>query len=186
MGRPGGKEGQRRPSLSNHVIIVGYGINGRNLGRVLKETGIAHIIMDVNMDRLRSAKADGHKAYFGDASHPEILKKMGIDKAKMLVVAISDPISTRHIVKSARDLNSADSILVRTRYIREVEELYRLGANQVIPEEFETSVEIFARVLKIQGPWQHHTEPADLVGRRGTRCREARRLAAKESGSLCT
>ncbi len=148
IGRGGGKEGQKRPSVSNHVIIVGYGINGRNLGRVLKETGIAHIIMDVNMDRLRSAKADGHKAYFGDASHPEILKKMGIDKAKMLVVAISDPISTRHIVKSARDLNTAISILVRTRYIREVEELYRLGANQVIPEEFETSVEIFARVLK--------------------------------------
>lgn len=144
----GGKEGLKKTTLSNHVIIIGYGLNGRNLAQVLKEMGIHHLIMDVNINRVREAKAEGHSAYFGDASHPEVLKKMGVDKAKMVVVGISDPISARRIVKTARELNPAVSILVRTRYIREVEDLYRLGANQVIPEEFETSVEIFARVLR--------------------------------------
>lgn len=150
FGFSAGKEPGKKPSvtLSNHVIIVGYGLNGGNLARVLKETAIPHIIMDVNMERVRKARAEGHRAFFGDASHPEILRKMGAEGAKMLVVAISDPISTRRIVKTARELNPAVSILVRTRYIREVEDLYRLGANQVIPEEFETSVEIFARVLR--------------------------------------
>lgn len=148
LGRGGSKEGLKKTRLSNHVLIIGYGVNGRNLARVLKETGIPHIIVDVNMDRVHEAKNAGHHAYFGDVSHPEILKKMGIETAKMLVLAISDPISSRRIVKTAREINPAVSILVRTRYIREVEELYRLGANQVIPEEFETSVEIFARVLK--------------------------------------
>ena len=150
FGYSGGKDLGKKPSvrLSNHVIIVGYGLNGRNLARVLKETAIPHIIMDVNMDRVRKARAEGHRAFFGDSSHPEMLRKMGGEGAKMLVVAISDPISTRRIVKTARELNPAVSILVRTRYIREVEDLYRLGANQVIPEEFETSVEIFARVLR--------------------------------------
>ncbi len=133
---------------SNHVIIVGYGLNGRNLARVLKETGIEHLVMDVNGERVRTARTEGHQAIFGDASYPEILRRAGIERAKMLVVAISDPISARRIVKTARDLNPALSILVRTRYVREVEDLYRLGANQVIPEEFETSVEIFARVLR--------------------------------------
>ncbi len=130
------------------MIIIGYGVNGRNLARVLKETAIPHLVADVNMDRVKEAKAAGHRAYFGDASHPEILKKLGGEMEKMLVVGISDPITARMIVKTARELNPAASILVRTRYIREVEELYRLGANQVIPEEFETSVEIFARVLR--------------------------------------
>jgi len=138
----------KKTKLSNHVVIVGYGVNGRNLARVLKETAIPHLVVDMNMERVRQAKAAGHNAYFGDTSHPEILKKMGVEMAKMLVVAISDPISTRRIVKTAREFNPALSILVRTRYIREVEDLYRLGANQVIPEEFETSVEIFARVLR--------------------------------------
>ncbi len=152
IGKYFGKGGVRGPSkksgLSNHVIIVGYGLNGRNLAQVLKETAIPHLVIDINMDRIHKAKAAGHKAYFGDASHPEVIKKMGIEMAKMVVTAISDPITTRRIVKTARELNPAVSILVRTRYIKEVEELYRLGANQVIPEEFETSVEIFARVLR--------------------------------------
>lgn len=138
----------KRPMPSNHVIIVGLGLNGRNLARVLKETGIGHVAIDINMERIREAKKEGHRAYYGDASHPEILKKMGVEKAKMVVVAISDPISTRRIVRGAREINPAVTVVVRTRYTKEVEDLYKLGANQVIPEEFETSVEIFARVLK--------------------------------------
>jgi CPA2 family monovalent cation:H+ antiporter-2 len=106
------------------------------------------VVLDVNIIQVRSARKAGHSAFYGDASHPEILKKMSIEKAKMLVVAISDPISTRRVVKSSRELNPALSILVRTRTVKEVEELYKLGADQVIPEEFETSVEIFARVLR--------------------------------------
>ena len=148
IGKGGGREGQTKSHMSNHVIIIGYGLNGRNLARVLKETGIHHVIMEMNMERVKAAKAEGHAAYFGDASHPEVFKRLGVDKSKMVVTAISDPISTRVIVKTAREMNPAVSVLVRTRYIKEVEELYRLGANQVVPEEFETSVEIFARVLK--------------------------------------
>ncbi len=147
VGAAGG-HGVRKTHLSNHVIVVGYGVNGRNLARVLKETAVPHLVIDVNINRVREAKAEGHDAFFGDASHPEIFRKMGVEMAKMVVVAISDPISTRVMVKSAREMNPAVSILVRTRYIKEVEDLYKLGANQVIPEEFETSVEIFARVLR--------------------------------------
>jgi CPA2 family monovalent cation:H+ antiporter-2 len=138
----------QRSHLSNHVIIVGYGLNGRNLARVLKETSIEHLVVDVSSDRVRMARKDGHRAYFGDATHPVILNKLGIDKAKMFVIGINDPVGTRRGVKTVRDLNPGVSIIVRTHYINEVEELYRLGANQVIPEEFETSVEIFARVLR--------------------------------------
>src|SRR3990172_3218276 len=148
LGMAGAREAHKKTHLSNHVIIIGYGLNGRNLARVMKETGIPHAIMEMNMERVKAAKAEGHTAYFGDASHPEIFRRLAVEKAKMVVTAISDPISTRIIVKNAREMNSAVSILVRTRYIKEVEDLYRLGANQVIPEEFETSVEIFARVLK--------------------------------------
>lgn len=146
--KTGGRDKAQKTHLSNHVIIVGFGLNGRNLARVLKETSLPHLVIDVNIDRVNEAKKHGHRAYFGDPSHPEILHKMGIDKAKMIVIAISDPISTRRIVKASSEINPALSILVRTRYIREVDDLYKLGAKQVIPEEFETSVEIFARVLR--------------------------------------
>ncbi len=144
----GKDEDGEKKETKNHVVIIGYGVNGRHLAQVLKSTSIQHVILDINMVKIRRAKAEGHRAFYGDASHPELLRKMHIDKAKMLVVAISDPITTRRVVESSRRLNPSLSIIVRTRYLHEVEDLYKLGANQVIPEEFETSVEIFARVLK--------------------------------------
>lgn len=146
--RTGELETERTASVSDHVIIVGYGLNGRNLAKVLKETGIRHIILDMDWERLKEAKKGGHKTLFGDSSHAEILKKLYIERARMMVIAISDPATTRRTVNAAREANDGIFILVRTRYISEVEELYKLGANQVIPEEFETSVEIFSRVLK--------------------------------------
>jgi monovalent cation:H+ antiporter-2, CPA2 family len=65
----------------------------------------------------------------------------------MLVVAISDPAATRRMVRVGRSLNARLHIIARTRYVTEIPELGRLGADVVIPEEFETSIEIFARVL---------------------------------------
>src|SRR5213596_3175817 len=65
----------------------------------------------------------------------------------MMVIAISDPAATRRMVRVARDVNPKLYIIARTRYVVEIPELTRLGADVVIPEEFETSIEIFARVL---------------------------------------
>jgi len=64
------------------------------------------------------------------------------------VVAISDAAASRRIAALARQLNPSIHVIVRTRYILEVEPLFKLGVNEVIPEEFETSVEILSRVLK--------------------------------------
>ncbi|MFH2125145.1 MAG: TrkA C-terminal domain-containing protein, partial [Pseudomonadota bacterium] len=65
-----------------------------------------------------------------------------------LVVAIADPVATRHIVATVKDVNPALHLIARTRFLQEMAELYKLGADEVIPEEYETSVEIFARVLR--------------------------------------
>ncbi|MEK7841462.1 MAG: NAD-binding protein, partial [Deltaproteobacteria bacterium] len=114
---------------------------------VLKATGIEYIILDMNADRISKAKKKGHRALFGDISHPEILKKAGVKRARIIVFAVSDPVATRMALKAAKDINPSVYAITRTRYTGEVEALYKLGANQVISEEFETSVEIFARVL---------------------------------------
>jgi CPA2 family monovalent cation:H+ antiporter-2 len=99
-------------------------------------------------DLVRSAKVGGEPISFGDGTRPEILQQVGIQQARVLVIAISDPAATARLVFQARRLRADLYIIVRTRYVAEIDHLYRLGANQVIPEEFETSVEIFARVLQ--------------------------------------
>jgi CPA2 family monovalent cation:H+ antiporter-2 len=137
--------------ISNHVIVVGYGINGRNLSTALRAAGVAHLIVDLNAHAVRAARAAGEPILYGDATREEILRLLGATRARMLVVAISDAAATRRIVRVARHLNSSLYIIARTRYVVEIPELGRLGANVVIPEEFETSVEIFNRVLAHYG-----------------------------------
>ena len=135
-------------SATGHVIVVGYGLNGQNLARVLKEVSIPYRVLEMDPDLVRSAKAGGEPISFGDGTRPELLQQVGIDMARILVVAISDPAATARLVSQARRLRTDLYIIVRTRYVAEIDHLYRLGANQIIPEEFETSVEIFARVLQ--------------------------------------
>ncbi len=134
--------------FQNHVIIAGFGLNGQNVTRVLKETGIPYVILEVNPDTFRRVSQAGEPIIFGDVSSPVILKEAGIARARVLVLAISDPAATRRSVSIVRQLNPDIFIIVRTRFASEIEELYRLGANDVIPEEFETSIEIFVRVLE--------------------------------------
>jgi monovalent cation:H+ antiporter-2, CPA2 family len=140
-----------------HVIIVGFGLNGKNLAEVLKETSVPYVVLEINNDTVIRMKRKGEPIFYGDGASPEILHKLGIATAKMLVVAISDPASTRRIVQVARKENPRLYILVRTRYAEEVEDLLKLGANEVIPEEFETSIEIFAKVL------HHYQVPKNLM-----------------------
>lgn len=141
-------EPERRPSAQGHVIIVGYGLNGQNLARVLRETGIPYRVLELSPELVQAGKAAGEPIDFGDGTRPDILRQAGLEQARVLVIAISDPTATAHIVWQARRLHGDVKIIVRTRYVAEIDRLYRLGAHQVIPEEFETSVEIFARVLQ--------------------------------------
>jgi len=130
------------------VLVIGYGLNGRNLARVLRETGIAYQILELNADTVRTATREGEQITFGDGTRPAVLRAVGAETAAVIVVAISDSVATRRITSLARALNPRAALIVRTRYMTEIEELYALGADEVIPEEFETSVEIFARVLQ--------------------------------------
>lgn len=132
----------------DHLIIIGYGVNGRNLARAAKASRIPYVIIEMNPETVREEKAKGEPIYYGDAVHEEILRSADIDAARIVVVAINDPTATRAITENARKLNPKIWIIVRTRYLQEMQPLYELGANEVIPEEFETAVEIFARVLQ--------------------------------------
>jgi len=156
MKRKAEKEGFP-PRREGHVIIIGFGLNGRNLAEVLKESSVPYVVLELNNYTVLEMKKKGEPIFYGDGTSPEILHKLGITTARMLVVAISDPASTRRIVQVARKENARLYIIVRTRYTSEVEDLLKLGANEVIPEEFETSIEIFAKVL------HHYQVPKNLL-----------------------
>ncbi|MFN2511653.1 MAG: cation:proton antiporter [Pyrinomonadaceae bacterium] len=143
------------PDIRGHVIIIGYGLNGRNLARVLRTTGVPYLVMELNAEAVRQAHTEGERIVYGDATRKEVLHHIRLEHARILVLAISDPIATRHTVWLARQMNPDIHIIVRTRYMAEISDLRELGANEVIPEEFETSIQIFSRVLREYGIARH-------------------------------
>ena len=142
-------QGWRRSSdeIADHLIIVGYGVGGQNLARAAKSCGIPYVIMEMNWQTVRAMGRKGEPIHYGDAVNETGLLACGVTTARVMVVAISDPAATRRVITTAKTLNPALHLIVRTRYIKELPSLLELGADQVIPEEFETSVEIFTRVL---------------------------------------
>ena len=127
--------------MKGHVIIAGYGLNGRNLARVLGETEIPYLGLDLDGDTVSREAKHGVPVYYGDATNSHVLRHMRIEDAKVLVIAISDPFITRRVVQVAKGINPRLHVVVRTRYLRELDELHKLGADDVVPEEFETSIE---------------------------------------------
>jgi len=152
--------------LQDHTIIAGYGVNGRNLAQVLRETEIAFVVVEMNGETVRHEQQTGMAIYFGDITHPQVLRRLGVHQARTLVLAISDPIATRRAVTVARQLNPTLHIIARTRYLRDIDDLHQAGADLVVPEEFETSIEIFSRVL------QYYRMPSPVIAEKAERIRQ--------------
>ncbi len=140
--------GRGAPAGKGHVVIVGYGLNGRNLTRVLGGAGIPYTVIDLDADAVEQARERGEPLVYGDATRLNVLRHVYAEAAAVVVITISDPAAARRIISLVRDMNPTASIVVRTRYVSEIEDLTRVGADEVIPDEFETSVELFARVLE--------------------------------------
>ena len=134
--------------LEDHVVIIGYGLNGRNLARALRGAGIPYAVLESSGPTVRQARLEREPIFFGDGTRGEVLDRVGIRRARVLVFAIASHQDEKRGIVVAKHMNPKIHIVARTRYVRDIEELYTLGANEVVPEEFETSLEIFARVLR--------------------------------------
>jgi K+:H+ antiporter len=139
---------QDENAIKDHVIIVGMGMCGKSLARAAREAGIAYTILDMNPETVRLEKQRGEPIHFGDATHEAVLKHANIKKAKVVAVAINDPIGSIRIVRRIRKINPNVYLVVRTNFVEEVKMMYKAGADDVIPDEFGSSIEIFTRVLK--------------------------------------
>lgn len=135
-------------SLHDHLVIIGYGINGSNISKAAKKAEIPYVILDANPETFDKAKKNKEPIIFGDATNLTILKHAHVQEARVIVIAISDAGATKKMLSSIRQFTQTATIIVRTKYVKEMEDVIRLGADEVVPEEFETSIEIFTRVLK--------------------------------------
>lgn len=143
-------------SSENHAIVLGFGHMGETLARVFNRAKVPFRVLDLNPDRVRRGLDRKLPIEYGDATSDRVLRHAGIEKARAVIVILSDPRATRAAIKLCRQLAPGVFLLARTRYLSEIPELNALGADDVVAEEFETSLEISARALRRLGsplPW---------------------------------
>lgn len=114
------------------IIVVGYGPVGRQVVTLLQEHHLVPTVIDLNLDAVRSLRAQGVRAIYGDASQREILETAGIRHARGLVFASNSP--PYEVVKAAVDLNEDLAVLTRTTYLRDAPALRAVGATVVVSE----------------------------------------------------
>jgi len=137
--------------LSGHAIVCGYGLNGRLAAGVLSRVRIPYLVLETNPETVQQAAVIGEQIFFGDGSNHEILSKAGVDRARAIVFAISDPFVLGRAVANARAMNPRLTIIVRTKRLEDAPELERAGASQVISEELEAAAEIIICLLEVYG-----------------------------------
>lgn len=134
-------------NLENHLIIVGYGVNGQNMARAAKDSKIPYVVLEVNADTVEREKKSDIPIIFGNATDDHILNLVNVYKARAMVVAVPELNNSKEIIQAVRTISQSVYLLVRTRYVKHIDDLKTLGADDVIPEELEASVEIFSRIL---------------------------------------
>jgi len=145
---PSGGASDAEDVLEGHVVIVGFGIVGRNLARVLRARDVRYSAVDTNSESVREAMGRGEPVIFGDSTRRAVLERVGVERARLVVVAITDPIATRETVRLVRRLSPDTSIVVRSRYLMEVDRLEEAGASSVVAEEYESTLEVIAETLR--------------------------------------
>jgi CPA2 family monovalent cation:H+ antiporter-2 len=137
--------------LTNHVIIAGFSKVGKMVARVLEAEGVNYVALDVNDDIVRDEIVNGLPVFKGDASQIETLKAVGADRALTIVMSMNNEITIKKCIKNIRHNFPKLEIIVRLKDLKHSMELYELGVNTIIPQDYETGLQLGGAVLKSIG-----------------------------------
>ena len=140
-----------------HAGIIGFGINGQNVAAVLHATNISYCVLEIDRETVKVMRRKGEPIFYGDCTDKKALIRAGMDHARALVLGISDATAIRKSIAMIREINKKAFIIVRARTLDDVAALYKAGADVVVTEKFETSIQIFSQLLN------HFTVDPELI-----------------------
>lgn len=141
----GHREKTRR--LKDHIILCGYGTAGQDLAAALMLEKVPFVVVDMNPQNVQKARDHELQVVYGDAMNEHLLKEVAIEKAKAIVISFGDASSIAEIVRAVRRMSPETMIVLRTRFERDVAWMYDLGADVVVMEELEVSLELTRAIL---------------------------------------
>lgn len=141
------EELEEKGDVEDHVILVGLGRNGKHIAKACRQFHIPIRIVDMNPTIVENQQALGLPIIYGRASNESVLKELNITSAQCIVISASTYEETMKTIDAARRLNPDIHIIVRTRYLKSIDDVIEAGADEVIPKEFETSIMMFTRIM---------------------------------------
>jgi CPA2 family monovalent cation:H+ antiporter-2 len=131
-----------------HAAIIGFGLSGRNVAAVLNATNLAYTVLDIDRRVVLAMRRKGEPLFYGDCTDRKSLLRVGVDHARAVVICIPEVEASMRCIREVREINREAFIIVRSRSLEPVRQLYRAGADAVVTEKFETSIQIFSELLK--------------------------------------
>jgi monovalent cation:H+ antiporter-2, CPA2 family len=142
------QEGAARRQLRGHVVICGYGRVGSTIGAALNQLNFPFVVIDEDPRKVRRLRTQGQMAFLGNAARPNLLERADIERARVLVVAMPDPLAARQIVDYAKQRNPRIDIVVRTHSGREREALQQQGVDEAVLGELELALEMTRHTIR--------------------------------------
>jgi monovalent cation:H+ antiporter-2, CPA2 family len=137
--------------IRDHVVICGYGRTGQNLLRVLQPHSDAIVVVEQSEAAIQKLREVGMKYVYGNAASLHVLAQANLSKARVMVIALPDAMSTRLCLKRALELAPDLDVVVRANQFQDIELLYQLGGKEVVQPEFEASLEMADHLLRRMG-----------------------------------
>jgi CPA2 family monovalent cation:H+ antiporter-2 len=135
------------PDFRNHLVIIGKDASAIKLSMMAKLNNLHHISIIFDPALARDKMNNGDLVVYGDAVNEPILRKAHVETADIVVISVGRIIASMAIIEKVRLINKNVYILVRSTLIRDVEQLYKVGADQVLPEKLEIAIDLLNRIL---------------------------------------
>ena len=137
--------------LHGHVVMCGYGRVGQSIGRFLRNENKHFVALDYDPERIQEAAKGNSSVHYGDARRGDLLRAIGLDRARLLVIAVDSTDVAMSVLEEARLITLDVPILVRTRDDSKLAELKAAGATEVVPELLESSLMLASHALIMLG-----------------------------------
>ena len=149
---------QETVDLENHVIIAGFGRMGKTIGKLLSTEKVNYIALDTDPKNVYNGHLKGFPVYYGDASRMEVLHSVGISRSTAVIITTNNRFTAKKAVETIKEAYPDLPVIVRSKDLDHLKEIEEAGATVVIPETFETSLQLGAATLKLLGVSEHEIE----------------------------
>lgn len=135
------------PDFSNHLVIIGKDASAIKLSMMAKYNNLRHVSVIFDPSLAKEKMNEGDLVVYGDAVNEPVLRKAHVDKADIVAISVGSIVPSMAIIEKVRHLNKNAYILIRAQHIENIEQLYKIGADQVLPEKLEIAIDLLNRIL---------------------------------------